>query len=257
MAENPERHDDTPKYAKPPGQIRTARSFEVTNEASSQKEKFDRNYLEICKYIGKDGKLILCRNCPKTRYLANWMIRQFKRVHLTIEQREKLEHLKAHYDSRPRQEKDDASWNEHLTELVKYKAECHTIKIQKRDKQHRRLYDWSERQKKLIRENRLAPERTKQLVNVGFDVSQIFSNERTFTKKQEKEWNNRYEELARYKEKHGHCRVSYNDTENDRLANWVSKQRVIFRRGNLALIREQKLNEIGFIWSIRHPHSYH
>jgi len=61
-------------------------------------------------------------------------------------------------------------------------------------------------------------------------------------------WDERYGELKRYKDKHGHCNVSRSWTESPRLSNWVHNQRSLGNRGQLSLERKARLDALGFNW---------
>ena len=60
-------------------------------------------------------------------------------------------------------------------------------------------------------------------------------------------WRDRYQELARFVDEHGHALVPY-DTGNT-LANWVRTQRRKYREGNLSLEKVRLLEMLGFTWS--------
>jgi hypothetical protein len=66
-----------------------------------------------------------------------------------------------------------------------------------------------------------------------------------------KNWERLYNELIKYKEKHGHCRVSRNYRVQPGLGVWVNKQRVSFKNNRLSAERYQKLQAIGFTWVAR------
>jgi len=61
-------------------------------------------------------------------------------------------------------------------------------------------------------------------------------------------WKRRFEELLAYKAEHGDCDVPAKWVKNEGLANWVSQQRQLKKRGTLQPGRENLLNEIGFCW---------
>ena len=61
-------------------------------------------------------------------------------------------------------------------------------------------------------------------------------------------WKIRFEELMAYKAEYGDCDVPAKWANNEGLANWVSQQRQLKKRGNLQPGRENLLNEIGFCW---------
>jgi hypothetical protein len=112
------------------------------------------------------------------------------------------------------------------------------------------LYDWSGRQRKAAKENRLLPERQEALQRIGFNFDQKVSKKPRFTKKQEATWSERYKELFEYKEHQGHCNVSFNDEKKQPLAKWVSYQRCTYWKGAMDGTREKRLNNIGFVWRV-------
>ena len=79
----------------------------------------------------------------------------------------------------------------------------------------------------------------------------------TFRPYQEELWKQRFQELCDYKEKFGHCNVSYTYTENPTLMHWVKRQRYQYKLrveegvSNSALTDERMkaLEDIGFIWN--------
>lgn len=70
----------------------------------------------------------------------------------------------------------------------------------------------------------------------------------------ESRWNDRFQELKRFKDKYGHCIVPTKFKPNPSLGCWVSTQRVHFKRlkvgRHTSLTQEKidKLDSIGFIW---------
>eukprot|EP00873_Tetraselmis_striata_P038819 jgi/Tetstr1/459083/TSEL_004533.t1 len=55
--------------------------------------------------------------------------------------------------------------------------------------------------------------------------------------------------LRTYKAQHGHCRVPTKHTEDrKRLGYWVHAQRMLWRRGRLALERQGALHDVGIAW---------
>ena len=70
----------------------------------------------------------------------------------------------------------------------------------------------------------------------------------------ESRWNDRFQELTRFKNKYGHCIVPTKFKPNPSLGCWVSTQRVhhkrmkVGRHTSLTEEKIKKLNSIGFIW---------
>lgn len=62
-------------------------------------------------------------------------------------------------------------------------------------------------------------------------------------------WDERYGELARFREKYGHCNVPDTFLENPKLGSWVGIQRSYFKKNKLSKDKIEKLNKIGFVWN--------
>jgi predicted helicase len=61
-------------------------------------------------------------------------------------------------------------------------------------------------------------------------------------------WEQRYEELKKYKDEKGDCNVPSVYPENQKLAGWVLKQRGHYKKGELPKKEIDMLESIGFIW---------
>lgn len=66
----------------------------------------------------------------------------------------------------------------------------------------------------------------------------------------DKVWGEMFERLLKYKKKHGDCDVPSSFPADSNLANWVANQRHRKKMNSLASDRVQKLNEVGFLWSV-------
>lgn len=64
-------------------------------------------------------------------------------------------------------------------------------------------------------------------------------------------WEVQYENLCAFKEKYGHCNVPSRYPDNPSLGLWVGKQRKAWKKGQLSKDRIQKLEEIGFVRSLK------
>lgn len=68
-------------------------------------------------------------------------------------------------------------------------------------------------------------------------------------------WDAKFEELAPFQKRFGHCLVPHNWAENIPLAQWVKRQRCQYKlkmRGmhsNMTTKRERMLEDLGFIWN--------
>lgn len=73
------------------------------------------------------------------------------------------------------------------------------------------------------------------------------------------EWEARYQELLEYKAANGDCRVPQHFNSNKALGKWVAKQREQYKllkagkHSFLTPYRLEKLEQAGFVWSVRTP----
>lgn len=63
-------------------------------------------------------------------------------------------------------------------------------------------------------------------------------------------WNRMFNALAAFRKRTGHCNVPAQWQEDLHLANWVANQRHRRKMGSLPKNRVQRLNSLGFEWSI-------
>lgn len=222
--------------------------------SSRRKQEFMQR-IDLCKkHVNEDGKLVLPRGNPETRALAGWLNRQLKRNDCPADEKELLDKLRQCRDSRSRHVHRLENWQFLYQQLVKYREEYHTFVISKKDKNHKHLYNWSFRQRRLAKINRLPPDRKEALEKIGFPFvssHQSLNDAKRFTDSQKEKWDNMYQELVNYKNTVGHCRVKIDDKKHVRLAKWVHQQRVTFNSGNMDQKREERLNEIEFQWKLR------
>jgi Helicase associated domain len=69
--------------------------------------------------------------------------------------------------------------------------------------------------------------------------------------KQVKRWDERFDELVKFKVLYGSCRVPHRYPDNPGLSRWVVYMRSSYQAGTLPADRINKLNQVGFIWSDR------
>ena len=85
------------------------------------------------------------------------------------------------------------------------------------------------------------------------DTTTTTNGEKVVPNKQEEKWNKMYTRLQKYNKKHQSTNVPKKFDEDPRLANWVSSQRQFYSKNSLAKDRINRLNSIGFVWSLKKP----
>lgn len=148
------------------------------------------------------------------------------------------------------------TWDERLEELKAFKEIHGHANVPTISKENPSLGHWVHDQRKqyrLFQENKqtaMTPERIRLLEDVGFK----WALQRHTAMKS---WNERFEELKKYKAEKGDCNVPIRYKENPSLGQWVSTQRQEYgakikgRRSNTTQERIKALEEIGFQWFLR------
>ena len=95
----------------------------------------------------------------------------------------------------------------------------------------------------------ITPDRLKQLLDIDFDFA---PKHKSYTKYYIDRWLHHLEELHRFKEKHGHCRVPQRFTANRKLGGWVLYVRHQYHKhingqsSTMTRQRIEQLAELGF-----------
>lgn len=124
-----------------------------------------------------------------------------------------------------------AQWSQRYNQLVQYRAingNCCVPKAQGP------LGRWVARQRELRKKNAIQPDREAKLNELGFVWN---TNDNA--------WDQHYERLKEYRDVNRHVCVPI---AAGVLGVWVAKQRQLKRRGKLAANREERLNDLGFVW---------
>jgi len=166
---------------------------------------------------------------------------------LTEEQISVLESVRFAFTTRG-----EEHWQKNYDKLKEYKA-SHGHVLVPRQCEIPGLGDWVTSQRQQYQEytkgrpTPLTKQRKELLDEIGFQ----------FRIRNRPEWSSKYEEILSYKEKNGDTRVPQHYKVNKALGKWVAKQREQFklhkkgRHSFLTPDRLEKLNSIGFVWSVR------
>lgn len=148
-------------------------------------------------------------------------------------------------------------WQFMFERLVSFKERHGHCLVPNRYRDHHALGAWVSTQRRQYKilvsgssaSTPMTPERAAQLEAIGF----VWAT----TDPRHIPWQNRFEELCRFREQHGHCLVPIGYKKNIQLSNWVSTQRQEYkllidgRPSRLTDERIKKLSDIGFIWEAR------
>ena len=144
----------------------------------------------------------------------------------------------------------DIPWDVRLEQLKAYKKKHGDCLVPNKFKEDNALGRWVDKQRQDYRKLKegkasvMNDEKIRKLEELGFCWSV-----------DEFVWNNRFEELKKYKEEKGNCLVPHNYVGNTQLANWVIQQRQELKklstgkRSAMKVERFNKLNSLNFEWN--------
>lgn len=146
-------------------------------------------------------------------------------------------------------------WELRYAELVEYKRKHRHCKVPANDPENLQLGRWVSATRREYKKrqngqkNQLTDERVLKLHSLGFEFDVHTTS-----------WEQKYEELCDYRERHGHCNVPASYNENQPLAIWVKRQREAhykrFRNGMKAGMTDERiaaLQKIGFSFAEYNP----
>jgi len=137
----------------------------------------------------------------------------------------------------------ESSWDINFGKLQQFKEEyghCRVLKI-KGENPHKQLATWVQTQRIRYKQGSLSNEHFHKLESLNF----LWDPVTDF-------WEENFEELKKFKEEHGHCRVlrlkvSFQNPYL-KLSTWSQTQRTLYYRKTLATDRISRLEELGFEW---------
>lgn len=130
------------------------------------------------------------------------------------------------------------NWLRWMMKLKLFKEQYGHCNVEIDRWENRELAGWTRMQRVLCSKGKLTENQILQLETIGFTWD-----------KAEENWMKRFNELVRYKEEHGSCRMPRRWKANPRLESWTRTQCQLRKKGKLDTQRERMLNEIGFVWA--------
>gem|GEM_PF-609834 len=194
--------------------------------------------------------------------LGKWVQRQ--RYHqrknsLLPERRQRLEEIGFVWHSDKLHFAD--AWEARFSEMVAFKEKHGHLRITKTNESSAGLSHWRDNQRIRLRSGSMKPEQKARLDALGFEWEPPGWHTDVLLQIQEAQWQSKYEQLAAFKEAHGHSRVPKNWKENPALGQWLQKQRSKFRKGSgaegLLPERQEKLDALGVEWRETPPSPPH
>ena len=201
--------------------------------------KWDERLEQLIKYKAEHGH---CSVSVSQGPLGGWVQHQRKvrkKGKLLEERVQKLDELGFVWaPPRGPRRGTNSAWNERLDELAKYQAEHGHCNV---PQSHGPLGKWVQHQRLNLKEGKLLEERVQKLDELGI----VWAPPPGPPGGTNSIWNERFDELAKYKAEHGHCNVP---ASRGSLGRWVHNQRSYVKKGELSKECVKGLDGLDFNW---------
>ena len=223
----------------------------------SEEHVFEKRWLErfqeLSDYHGEYGNCRVPAGWTANPQLANWVgvqRQRFKQGKLTLERIQQLQLLKfewvveSSHNAYPRGNANASiiqRWETMFEKLRGYNADHGDCRVPQGWKLDSSLADWVTSQRMAKNRGNLSKEYIERLNDLGFDWDTIATR-----------WEQKFAELLKFKEVHGHTNVSQRTTEYKELASWVKNQRKVNLEKSAPFAdRFKRLEAIGFEWRLK------
>ena len=134
-------------------------------------------------------------------------------------------------------------WEEMYSKLVLFKYKYGHCKVSLTNKEFPGLGKWVINARQRRKHGHITKDKIDRLDSLGFawDARNDFH---------ERQWNDKFERLKRYKRKKGDCMVPIAYKNDPQLGHFVMTQRYRYKNGTLRPDRKAKLRSIGFVWTV-------
>lgn len=202
----------------------------------AREEKWMENFEKLRDFKDKHGHTEVALEKPINQDLANWVkgVREFP-GRQTEERKTLLGSIGFNWHSAV----NDHRWHEMYSELKRYEAEHLSADVPGRCKEHPQLASWVQRQRERRKKGALSEAEIQLLDQLGL----------TWKSRDVGTWEDRFEEVAGFKAKHGHCNIPIKYPENPKLGRFVNNTRTQRNSRKLSADRIAKLDAIGFVWA--------
>lgn len=197
---------------------------------------WEKRFSELLAFTKRYGHCNVPKDWTENQQLGSWVNNQRRnhkkglldkeRVHLLNE----IGFLRDFVDSR---------WENSYSELLKYYKTYGHTDVPIKWNENPKLGHWVSHQRSVRGKKRLSESQIRRLEDVKFNW------------KPKDKWDEMYASLLEFRKLCGHCNVPRNWQRAPELSHWVNRQRSQQRKGNLDIACIEKLEEIGFLWSVR------
>ena len=215
----------------------------------SLEELWDTLLQQFRQFREQHGHASIPRDWPENPNLAKWAWRQRAQNYkgrLRPDRKERLDQLGFVWRVENMLRKE--GWERRYGELLAFKERFGHTRVPAQWKENRGLGHWHYNQRAFRRKSQLSAERIARLDALGFEWGELHRPSPLHAENLTRRWDENYQQLRQFKERHGHCRVPTRWPENPALAKWVMHQRTHHNHDRLPPERKARLEELGFTW---------
>lgn len=195
---------------------------------------WEQRYLELEAYKKQFGDCMVPAKWPANPELGAWVRGQRRLITANKLSSDRLARLiTLGFETDPL----TVQWERKFHDLEQFKNKYGHCNVPGEWKANPELSNWVSVQRSFKRKQKLDAEKIQKLTQIGFDWDPIATV-----------WEQRYSELAQYKETYGHCNVPPKWPDNRPLGAWVSAQRLLKTRNKIETTKLHRLTQLGFNW---------
>jgi len=211
-------------------------------------QAWDEMFQRLLLYKQQHGDCVVPQNNPEDKVLGMWVRKQRQEHNLKAMEANKQELLESigfeWIDDGQNKElcrpKTSLKWDEMFWRLKEYKEEHGNCLVPYHFAEDIVLGRWVRTQRYAYKLNKISLDKQERLNSLGF----VWNASNTLS------WDLMFLRLECYKGQYGDCRVPHRWAEDTSLGKWVNGQRVIYKSGKMRTDRKDRLDSIGFEWSI-------
>ncbi|CAJ1945025.1 unnamed protein product [Cylindrotheca closterium] len=224
--------------------VRLRRLDELGFEFNSKLAQWYDKYHELLQYRDDNGHLRVTDE--ENRSLKGWIIaqrcmRKGTEGYSKLSEAQTLLLDKIGFEWEPR----DDLWMAKYIELCDFRKKHGHLNVPHTSSVYRWIYRQQARRAEKKNHSPLSEEQLQLLDDVDFPWIPI---------RFDRKWQVKYDELARFKKNHGHCRPSA--STHLKMITWSRVQREKRRKGQLSSEQIRLLDKIGFPWVSNNPHQF-
>ncbi len=196
---------------------------------------WNNRFSELMRFKNKYGYCSVPSRFNDNIPLANWVStvrRSYKKGILELNKVQELNKLG--FDWNPL----DTLWKQRVSELIEFRDEYGHCAVPQEYINNPSLASWINTVRTSCRKGILEQNKILELNKLGFVWNPLDTL-----------WKQRISELIIFKNKHGHCDVSQEYSNNPTLASWVNTVRKSYRKGVLEQDKILELNKLEFDWN--------